>query len=174
MLAVAEWVAWRYEGMVPLDDPLLRIAAGYAALADARYAASLEPDNDFPDDMQDAHGPLMLLRLPLSDAWPAFVDGDVAVYQYALSMALLARHVLPDARPFERWLSATLARCAQVAPRDTANRPLPTRAFFDAPAVRDEATAAYLHALRPGRNRYPQPADALSEQGWKETPYVSD
>lgn len=183
MIATAEWIAWRYDGMVPLDDPLLRIEAGYAALADPGYASIPEPGDDFPDEMQDAHGPLMLLRLLISDAWLPYVAGEPAVYVHALSMALLARHVLPDPHPFEQWLSRTLARCARIAPRGATppqGQPLVARAFFfdepdpwDAEAAR-LATSAYLRALRPDRNPYLTPPHTLGAQGWAGTPYQPD
>jgi hypothetical protein len=183
LLATAEWVAWRYDGMVPLDDPLLRIEAGNAGLADPRYASIPEPGDDFPDDMQDAHGPLMLLRMLISDAWQAYVVADTAVYEHALSMAVLARHVLPNGKAFENWLSGTLARCARFAPRSKLppeQQPAVARSFYfegsapwDAEAAR-HSTSSYLRALRPEHNPYLKRPEELTAQGWVGTPYQPD
>jgi hypothetical protein len=175
LLSTAEWVVWRFEGLVELSDPLLRIEAGYVALVAARYANLPEPPDDFPDDMQDAHGPLMLARMLIASGYAAYAANDKGVYENALSMALLARHVAPKRKPFDAWLSATLRRAHVRYPRLEEpigdQQAIPRTFFFDesgrewSDAEVHEALAAELARLDPAANPFLRDVESLRAKG---------
>jgi hypothetical protein len=163
MMAVAEWVAWRFHGIVDITDPLLRLEAGYACCVDHQRADLPEPDEPFPKEHTNCHGPLMLAKLMISDLYKDLAGGmpDTA-NGWATNMIQLARHVAPPARKaFDAWLEDTLRRTHELCP--DANPPegivLPRSFFFDASKRWDRDTLAaavdeYLAGLNPASNRY--------------------
>ena len=156
LLATAEWAVWRFEGLVELTDPLLRIEAGYVAIVDPHLVQLPEPPDDFPDEMQDAHGPLMLVRMLIASGFEAYATGEKSVYENALSMALLARHIAPKTKPFDAWLSATLRRAHARCPRvggnvDDSVSPLPRAFFFEPEREWDDAAARHAIAVELAR-----------------------
>lgn len=168
LLATAEWVVWRFRGIVPLDDAVHRLEAGYAAVIDPRYAVLPQPSEPFPDQLQDAHGPLKLARMLVASGYEYFAAQDTAVYACAFSTALLARHVVPQRGLFEKWLAQTLRKCSEHFPRDETppeEQAAVPRSFFDPahpwdPAEAQSELRSFLQALSPGENPYLRsPAD---------------
>ncbi|AQH03957.1 hypothetical protein A9R05_33845 (plasmid) [Burkholderia sp. KK1] len=162
-MASAEWVAGRFEGIIDIGDAMARIEAGYAAVIDERLATLPKPSEPFPDDLQDAHGPLKLARMLISDTFGYFLKRSEGVVHASLSMALLARLVCPQPDAFDAWLSAALKRCHQHFPYvkgqpPEQQRPVP-REFFDlapdwTPAHATTELRAFLASLDPARNPY--------------------
>ena len=182
VLANAEWVAWRFEGIIDIGDALARIEAGYAALADPRYADIPQPDEPFPAQLQDAYGPLKLARMLIPTACEYYRRRDPIVSAVALSMALLARHVCSNRVAFDKWLSAVLRNChahyPPSKPPSDEQGPLP-RAFFEAPGHWDVAAgrallAQFLAELDPAANPYLLSAQDLHGLGFQGTPYRLD
>ncbi|AET93675.1 hypothetical protein BYI23_D001650 (plasmid) [Burkholderia sp. YI23] len=161
-MASAEWVAQRFEGIIDIGDALRRIEAGYAAVIDPRLATLPTPDEPFPDELQDAHGPLKLARMIITTAFEYMKDGE-GVVDESLSMALLARHVCPQRKKYDAWLSAVLKRAAKHYPYvedepPEHQSPVP-REFFDlapdwTPAHDTTELRAFLASLDPARNPY--------------------
>lgn len=179
-LATAEWSVWRFYGIVDLGDAQRRLEAGYAAVVDARYADLPEPDEPFPETLQDAHGPLKLARMLISSAHGYHLQGDSSVHAVGFSLALLALHLYAtQAAVIEAWLERTLRRChALHPPADVpleAQRPV-ARAFFFSPANAPDSAPTelngFLAALKPAENRYLRSTDALRELGFTGTPYT--
>jgi hypothetical protein len=176
--AVGQWVVWRYQGIVDISDALLRIEAVFAQAVDPRYANVTQPDEPFPTDNQDAYGPLKAARMILAYASEAFAKSR-GVASFVISMILLARHVLPDKRPMEKWLQQVLKRAAALYPQSgpPPGRPPPSPRLFALDAVLSDDTlrdglAEFLASLDPGANRYLRPGDELLQLGFRGTPYA--
>jgi hypothetical protein len=182
VLACAEWVAWRLSSIIDVDDALARIEAGYAALVDPRYAEIPLPKEPFPQVQRDAHGPLMLARILLSQALGYHAQGDRIVAAVTLSMALLARHVCPEPKAFDAWLSGALRRCHQFFPAsasDVAKSPRIPPQFLDLTTTWDAGAATiavqhFLASLDPAANPYLRSAQELRALGFAGTPYPRD
>jgi len=178
-LATAEWTAWRFDGIVDIGDVLRRIEAGYAALIDARYADLPEPDEPFPETLQDAHGPLKLARMLISRAYAYHLQGDRSVHAVGFSLALLALHLYARVPALEGWLERTLRRCNALHPPTdvplSSQRPV-ARSFFFAAADAPDSTPAdlrgFLAELKPADNRYLRGADSMCALGFAGTPYT--
>ncbi|QSN64242.1 hypothetical protein [Caballeronia sp. M1242] len=178
-LAQAEWVAWRFEGIVDISDILHRIEAGYAALVDPRYAVLPTPDEPFPDDLQNAHGPVMLARMLLTSGFEYYRQCDAMDRAQGISMALLARHVCPDNAKFDKWLSEACKRCHAQSPAmdvPLVQQPAVPRELFELADDWDPATAsalqdAFVKGLDPDTNPYLVSVARLRQLGVMSTPY---
>ena len=160
-LATAEWVAWRFAGIVDVQDTLHRIEAGYAAEVDVRFGIVPQPTEPFPSKLREVHGPLMLCRMLIADSYELYVQSDTVVAAVGVSLSLLARHVcLPEA-PFEAWLESSMRALHRSHPSgvDAAGRPPVPRELFAAPedwdpARTQDALQSFLAGLDPARNPY--------------------
>lgn len=179
-MALAEWVAWRCHGLIDIADALARIEAGYAAVIDPRYAVLPMPDEPFPKDRRELHGPLKQARMIISDAHADLSTDPDPVNGWAFRMALLAKHVVPQQAALEAWLTAALKRTfARYPLRD---EPLSTQApvarafFFDPDSVAGDdlmrrALDDFLAGLDPSANPYLRTAAQLHALGFAGTPY---
>lgn len=180
VMATAEWVAWRFHGWVDATDLLQRIEAGYAAVVDWRYADVAQPQEPFPSDDQHMHGPLKLARMLVAYALDYAKRGEPVVLSNGVSMALLARHVSPDAMAFDKWLSVTLRRCSlmhSAAKGDATTWSFVPRAWFYADqAVQgvsaEDQMGAFLAALKPAENPYLRTPESMRALGFVGEPYV--
>lgn len=161
LLAVAQWVAWRYDGIIDARDAHLRIEAGFSGVLDHTTAVLPEPSEPFPKDQGKAHGPLKLARMLITEAWDTYRSKPAFVAESLLSMVLLARHVVADHPGFEEWLSATMRRTHALCPATDAPPPgqvaLPPQFFADAPADTHAQRAALWDAFLAGIERQGQP-----------------
>ena len=114
LIALYEWVVWRFDGLHRRREPTLILEAAWCGTVDPRYLAFFELTRE--EWVGPVEGPL----------WCAFTfmeDGfrQAHVFQADTFGALefvyrLAFHVIPDRRPFERWLEATLTRFVDAYP----------------------------------------------------------
>lgn len=168
LLAVAEWVAWRYAGIIDIRDACQRIEAGYSGVLNHTTAVLPEPSEPFPKEQGKAHGPLKLARMLITEAWDTYRAKPAFVAESLLSMVLLARHVVADHPAFEAWLSTTMRRTHALCPATEAPPPeqvaLPPQFFAgapaDSPAQRAELWDAFLATIeRTGHPYLTPPAD---------------
>jgi hypothetical protein len=144
-MALAEWIAWRFQGMVDVTDLLARAQAGYVFATAGGPVLIPQPTEPFPKSQTKIHGPLMLARMTVADACHDFTEDPKTAAGWAFRMALLALHVQPDQAPLQRWLEAALRRTHAVAPDgsgQSAVPPLPRAFFFGSPTVDDHAVLA--------------------------------
>jgi hypothetical protein len=162
-MALAEWIAWRFDGMVDVNDLLARAQAGFALAGSGARVSMARPDEPFPKTQTKVHGPLRLARMIVAFALHDFAEDPTTAAGWAFRMALLALHVQPDPAPLQRWLEAALRRTRAVAPDGgaaSAVPPLPRAFFFGSPDVDDRALLA-AHAR--------QDADVAQRDG---NPYI--
>ena len=175
-MATGEWVAWRAQAAIDPADLLARLQAGYAAAIDLRYARVPEPDEPFPDTLQEWHGAVKLARMLVTQALGYAQRHSSTVSGSGVAMALLARHVCPDVPAFEKWLSMALRRAALQWPAKERNPdawpPVWRHALFrDASVPDDVARQAFLAELDPARNRYLRTAADMAADGFVGAPY---
>lgn len=160
-MATAEWVAWRFQDIVDVGDTLNRIEAGYAAEVRLSFGSVPQPTEPFPSKLREVHGPLMLCRMLIADAYELYAQSDTVVSAVGVSLSLLARHVcLPEA-PFDAWLESSMRTLHRSHPSDidAAGRPPVPRQLFAAPEDWDparthDALQSFLADLDPTRNPY--------------------
>jgi hypothetical protein len=115
--AVAEWIAWRLHGHVDITDALQRVEAAWASVIDPKYAKNLEFQGSADDDTERAKAPLEAALSHLGDAYEEYSQGSIYLAEPVMKLAMLARHLAPDKKGFDAWLSETLRRTAKIFPR---------------------------------------------------------
>lgn len=169
LAAVAEWVAWRYDGIIDISDALARIEATYVAAITPELVRMPMPDEPFPDDNGDAYGPLMLIRMLMSMGIDDARQDERVVLSRVFSAVLLARHVLSKPEVFERWLADVLRRAnadypaTEVPPEQ--QPPIGPKFFLvggEEALVPSERGADGL-ALQAAANRYLHPPTGASQ-----------
>ena len=167
---LTEWIAWRFDGHTDVTDALMRVEAAWAAVVDASYSKDLEIELVADDDSEPVKAPLESALNHLSDAHDQYVNGSIYLAEPVMKLGMLARHVAPDKKRFDHWLSATLARTAKVFPRgapydedsetyDASAEPPVPRAFFEGdfqytPAAAKAAITRFLQHAKPAQNPY--------------------
>jgi hypothetical protein len=165
-----EWVAWRFQGVVDITDALARAEAAWVSVIDPAYSKSLEFETNADDDAEKALAPLESALSDLGDAWTEYVKGSIYLAEPVMKLAMLTRHLMPDKKRFDEWLSTALRRTAKTFPRGvtydetsrtydaSGERPVP-RAFFEqnfspSDAAIHDAIAAFLMEAELSKNSY--------------------
>ncbi len=184
---LTEWIVWRFQGHVDIADALLRIDAAWAGVVHPAYMTGLEFEGSADDDSEKILAPLEFALSNLGDIASDYAEGNIYLAETVMKQAVLARHVMPDKKAFEAWLTGTLKATAKVFPRgveydeasefhDASNEAPVPRQFFEPGFQYTEAAAArafddYLQTLVPAGNPYLRPAKELAKAGFSGTPY---
>jgi hypothetical protein len=115
--ALTEWIAWRLHGHVDITEALQRVEAAWASVIDPKYTKSLDFQGSADDDTERVKGPLEAALSHLGDAHEEYVHGSIYLAEPVMKLAMLARHLAPDKKRFDAWLSETLRRTAKTFPR---------------------------------------------------------
>lgn len=167
-----EWVAWRFHGLVDVSDALLRTEAAWASVIDPTYSKSLDFETEADDDKEKVQAPLESALSDLGDVWTEYVKASIYLAEPVMKLAMLARHLMPDKKQFDGWLSPTLRHTAAVFPRGTTyderskihdasrEQPVP-RVFFEpdfnpTKQALEAAVATFLAEARASENPYLQ------------------
>ena len=176
-VASTQWIAARLDGLIDLDDTLLRIDAAWALVVDPRYARLTPPalpKGLAPPALED---PRWLARKVLATAADRFSDGDDA-QGHVMSLILLARHVTDGSLHFSPWLTESLRRCHACwgrADPAAAAHPVPPDAFD--PGARwtitgaNAAQASFVRTLDPATNPFLRSTTDMIADGFTGTPY---
>lgn len=171
-MAITEWVVWRLSGLTDVTDALLRVEAGWTSLTRPALAPKLRFDltDDHVDD--PILGPLEQVQCNLGALAHRYATGYIYLAEVVVRQATLARHVMPDKKVFDGWLSSLLRSLASARPRGpeydessevydySHEAPVSRDAFGDtfqpafATAVAQEA---FLQSLDPATNPYLTP-----------------
>jgi hypothetical protein len=189
-LAVSEWIAWRFSGIVDLTDCLSRLEAGWASLIDTLYSKSLDvPPTNNPTfhDTEKAAGPILTSLRLLNGIHSRFVAGSVYLAEPIVKQAMLARYLMPEKSVFDLWLSSVVRESVTTFPRlanydeesgvfDASHEKAIPREFFEQGYEYSEATASealkeLLRMLDPGLNPYLRTPEEMKAEGFKGTPY---
>jgi hypothetical protein len=189
-VVLTEWIVWRLQGHADIADALLRVEAAWAGVAHPAYMRGLEFEGDADDDTEKAQAPLEFAMANLGDIAADYAGGDIYLAESVLRQALLARHLMPDKKAFETWLTTTLKAAVKLVPRgdeydedsehyDASDEDPVPREFFEpgfkyTPAAARKAVGDYLQSLDPAANPYLQQAKQLAKGGFSGTPYKLD
>jgi hypothetical protein len=186
-IALTEWIVWRFESHADLSDAHRRIEAAWASVINPLYAKNLELEMSADDDKEVVKGALELALCLLGEANADYTKGSIYLAETVMKQTQLARHLIPNKKEFENWLSDTLRRTAKVFPRgvdydedteiyDASHEKAVPRDFFD-PAFRytegsaEKALSDFLKTLDPNQNPYLCSAAEMKRHGFKGTPY---
>jgi hypothetical protein len=186
-IAISEWIIWRFDGHANLNDAHNRIEAAWASVIDPLYSKELSLQMTKDDNVAPVEGPLELALCLLGKIHGRYCKGNIYLAAPIVNLAMLARHLMPDKKAFDSWLSTALRRAAQVFPRGVTydrktgtydashEKPVP-REFFDPNWVYTEAAAeaalrAFLQTLDPKQNPYLRTPEEMKAAGFKGTPY---
>jgi hypothetical protein len=177
-IAFTEWTVWRLRPYSDFEAPLHVVEAAWAATIDIRYY-KIPTIAQFQERKGPIDGVLRAAKDLIEQLLRAFntpskqnVPGET-VYPY-----FLARHVMPDKKPFDAWLKATLQRSQHLYPfneHDITGPPVPRQAMDPTLNFTTEQTpqllADYLQNLDPTTNPYLRTPDELLATGFNGTPY---
>ena len=184
---LAEWAVWRFEGLVDIGDGLLRIEAAWAAVIDPEYVNDLEFETTADDDLAPLVGAYQSALYYLGETAADYLGKNIYLAESVAKQATLARHVVPDKKAFDAWVTPALRHLAAAFPRVTdydertelynasAEPPVP-RAFFEAgyahsDAACHQALSDYLASLSHQRNPYMRSPKEMAKHGFVGTAY---
>lgn len=189
-VAITDWLLWRFEGHADLRDARLRLEAARASAVNSAYAKDLRfelKQELLFSKVPAVDGPIQLALTFLGSMDARYATGNVFLAAPIVKQVLLARHVMPNKKAFESWLSASLRHAAEVFPRGpTYERGTKHDASAEAPVPREffepdftytsesgaEALRRFLKTLDPKANPYLYSAEEMRARGFKETPYT--
>ena len=185
-VAVAEWVLWRLDGHVDLKDAWNRIEAAWASVIDPLYTKEVGDLNGEGRGVKE--GPINSALDELNETYFMYQKSDPNIAENAVILILIARHVCPEKKIFDSWLSETLRRLSNQFPMDLTyydessdtydnsyEKPVP-REFFDPQLDFVESDSIkllnnYLKGLNPADNPYLSKSEEMISRGFKGKPY---
>ena len=177
---MAEWIAWRFEGMSDFRAPLDMIEASWAANVDIK-CCKIPTVAEFEERKGPVHGVLRATK--------DLVAGTLRSYNAptaknlagkTIYLCFLARHVLPEKRVFDKWRVSTLDRLAKDYGRssdDVKGEPIPREALDTTTEFHDERAPAMIAQLLANieasvpTNPYLRTPDEMTAAGFEGTPY---
>ena len=177
-IGTAEWIVFRFACLSDDPRPGQYLEAGWAGIVDFAYAD--ERDVDLGEWRGPVRGPLgYAVRRVIFALQQAATNGDPA--WRAGRAAKLARHVLPDAAPFESWEERVLDRLTALYPvssEDPLGEVVPQEALdpdiaFDIGQT-EALVNAFLSRIDWRENPFLLAPEAMRERGFKDTPYLFD
>lgn len=175
---IAEWVAWRLDGLSDYRAPLDFIEAVWAGNVAPQYVIEWDWEREPPLEgpvERPLHHVCELLVSALDYSNPA---DATSASQWSIYLTFLARHVLPDVEPFDAWFVGVLARLQATNSRDRGDpmgEPVPRSALeLDRPFDRSRAPElldAFLAGLDSARNPYLRSAQKMIAKGFQGVPY---
>jgi hypothetical protein len=188
-LAVTEWIAWRFDGILPVKDACQRTEAGWASVIDPAYAKPLTFElSRGIHDKEPAKGAMEVALAVLYIMSGRYQKGSIYLGESVTRQVVLAEYLIPNREAFRDWLSSSLRRAAQLFPRkveydrntgiyDASHETPVPREFFEpgfeySEAAAHEAWKRFLRTLRPAENFYLRTPEELKAEGFKGTPYV--
>jgi len=178
-VACTEWVLARVEGHTDTADAMLRIEAGWAAVADWRYANLPSPSPSPPSAPREYAAPLRLAMRLLSRAHELYSTGSVDVNSRAQALVMLVEHIAGRHAAFEPWVSESLRRChehfADTGVPMKEQPPVP-RTLFEPnfvwrDGIAEESLAQLVRALDSTRNPYLRSPEEMLAAGFQGPPY---
>jgi hypothetical protein len=114
LVGLYEWIVWRFDGLHRRDEPAKILEAAWCGTVDPRYLLFFELTRE--EWLGPVEGPLWCAFTFLEEGFRQAHAFQADTYASLEFVYQLAFHVLPDTRPFERWLQATLKRFVDVYP----------------------------------------------------------
>jgi hypothetical protein len=155
-IGITEWIVYRFSTLS--DDPMppVYLEAAWAGLINwdsmnVKHGAKLK------DWKGPVRRPLFLAIRTLKESLEMASKGSFPA-EWTVYLYFLALHVLPDPKPFRKWLDFALTRMATHFAGDDMGAPVPREALdpdFDfKPEQASELLDAYLRAVSAAKNPY--------------------
>lgn len=178
-VACSEWVAARVENYIDTSDALLRIEAGWAAVADWRYASLPTPPPNPPTVIKEFASPLRLAMRLMAHAHELYSTNSQDVNSRTQGLIMLTEHIAGRHPAFEPWLIESLRRCRDHFPDidlPMEKQPLVPKEFFEPSFVwmngaAEESLVSFLQTLDPLKNPYLRTPEQMQADGFKGSPY---
>ena len=187
--AITEWVIWRLTGYVDLTDAFHRIEAAWASAIDPLYVKTLYFKlSRGIHDTEPAKGPLEIGLALLGEINGRYTSGSIYLAAPVVNQAMLARHVMPQKKVFEDWLSDTIRRLASIFPRGVKydrktgtynashEKPVPRESFEPqftyTDVAAEKAVSDFLKGLDFKQNPYLRSPEEMKALGFSGTPYT--
>ncbi|MCL1918100.1 MAG: hypothetical protein FWG14_07280 [Peptococcaceae bacterium] len=193
--AIAEFVYWRLDGYRNFHDAQNRIESTWVGAINLAYIkyVKYEIDEEMEPYEEEIDGVVLLMLLMLSKITNSYVHGACYIHFPLVSLALLARDVLPKhKKQFNAWLTDVTRRAAEAYPcrynyedldgtdnnyYDSSDEPvIPREFFFDPSFPCDDASVKkaanqFLAGLDYKNNPYLYSPEEMIAKGFKGTPY---
>ncbi|CAA9197289.1 hypothetical protein [Flavobacterium collinsii] len=157
--ALLEWIYWRFIGQkTSINDTEKRIEALWCSIKDPELTTPLLFDTNFDIPASGAiDGPLWVAHMTVRMIDVRYRKGSYFLQNEVLGLVLLARHVTPKRKVFDKWFNTTLIQLNHLYPSvyrdenldetdekvyDSCSEPLICRDFFFNPKFQYTITAS--------------------------------
>lgn len=163
--ALLEWIYWRYAGYTKRSNDIQkRIEALWSSIDNMKNSKPLIFDADF-DTSASGHvdGPLWIALMNVRMIDVMYRNGSRAIQTELIGLVLLARHITPRKKVFDKWFTRTIAVLKEDYPcqydtdnienyeaiYDSSHEPTICRNFFFDPEFQysSEASEKAIHEL---------------------------
>lgn len=174
--ALLEWIYWRYTGYTKANnDTQKRIEALWCSVTNMENTKPLVFDADF-DISASGHvnGPLWIALMNVTMIDVMYRKGSHSMQSELIGLVLLARHITPRKRFFDKWFKRTIAVLKRDYPcqytndsdqnyeaiYDSSNEPVICRDFFfnpefeNSPEASANAINEFIHNLDIKSNQF--------------------
>ena len=145
--ALAEWVYWRFTGYTKAaNDMEKRIEALWCSINDPNRTYPLHFDKNLDMPVKNCiNGPIWLTLMAANMVNVRYRKGSYFLQSEIIGLALLARHITPKKKVFDKWFSTTMMELTRLFPcqysyanldesdeaiYDSSHEPLISREFF--------------------------------------------
>ncbi|MDW8849910.1 hypothetical protein SD960_07390 [Flavobacterium sp. MMLR14_040] len=157
--ALLEWVNWRFTGYTKAANDIdSRIEALWCSIADRDYSHPLDFDTDLNIPATNSvNGPIWIALMNVKMVDVRYRKGSYYLQNELVGLVLLARHICPKKKVFDKWFSSTIIELARLFPcqyndedidetdeaiYDSSNEPVICREFFFDPKYKYSPEAA--------------------------------
>lgn len=131
--ALLEWIYWRYTGYTKMNnDTQKRIEALWCSIGNIENTKPLDFDTDF-DISASGHvnGPLWIAHMNVTMIDVMYRKGSYFIQSELIGLVLLARHITPRKRVFDKWFNRTIAALKRDYPCGYNNADQDYEAIYD-------------------------------------------
>jgi hypothetical protein len=132
--ALLEWIYWRFKGYTKTNDIEKRIEALWCSIDNVENTKPLVFDADF--DMSATgplNGPLWIALMNVRMIDVMYRKGSYLLQSELIGLILLARHITPKRRVFDKWFNETIVELKMQYPCTyiQSNTDQSDKAFYD-------------------------------------------
>jgi len=155
-IGCTEWIVYRFSTLSDDPMPFRYIEAAWVGLSDWSYI-NIKHGAKIKDWTGPIRNPLFIAIRTLKEALELASEGGYPA-EWAVYLHFLALHVLPDRKPFMKWLDSAIGRLGTYYAGDGMGDPVPSEAIdpeFDfKPEQAQELIAQYIQKVALSGNPY--------------------
>lgn len=157
--ALLEWVNWRFTGYTKAANDIdRRIEALWTSIVNPEYSSPLDFDTDLNIPATNSvNGPIWVALMNVKMVDVRYRKGSYYLQNELVGLVLLARHISPKKKVFDKWFSSRIIELARLFPcqysdenldetdeaiYDSSNEPVICREFFFDPKFKYSPEAA--------------------------------